>query len=387
VGSVSAYMPLFLSQPATTRTTVRYETLAGSAGTDDFSNASGTIVFERGQDSGYLRLIVRGDSLIEGDETFQVRFTDITNAEFVDGGTSATATVRILDDDDATGGTAGGLALDFVYPGSTSGRDVLYGTPGYDVIDGRGGDDYIYADGGNDRLYGGAGADTINGGGGDDRMFGGLGNDRYVVHSAGDLVLGETGFSLGGGIDTVLSYVTYTLPSNVEILRLQGGFNLWGYGNFAPNALVGNTGDNTLDGGGGNDAITAKAGDDVLRGGLGSDLLMGNEGADVFDFNSVAESPAGRDARDFINGFTHGLDRIDLSSIDANPYASGNQAFRFIGDDDFSARGRASAGELQFKHYDGDFVIVGADVTGNGQADMQIFVNLTTYMTGSDFML
>ena len=56
------------------------------------------------------------------------------------------------------------------------------------------------------RLNGGAGADT---------MTGGAGNDSYYVDHPGDVVT-ETA---GEGSDTVSSYITYTLPANVEYAR------------------------------------------------------------------------------------------------------------------------------------------------------------------------
>jgi len=233
-----------------------------------------------------------------------------------------------------------------------------------------------------DTLLGGAGDDRLDGGAGSDRMVGGIGNDRYVVDDTGDLITGEIGYALGGGIDTVESFISYTLTSNLEILRLQGTANINGTGGFAPEALVGNVGNNVLDGGGGNDVITAKAGDDTLIGGLGADTLVGDAGADVFDFNNINQSRPGQASRDFINGFVRGQDLIDLSDIDANTTTTA--AFTFLGSAAFSG----TAGELRYFSFGGgNFNIVEADVDGDGVADMQIFVNLTNFMTGTDFIL
>jgi Ca2+-binding RTX toxin-like protein len=237
---------------------------------------------------------------------------------------------------------------------------------------------------GNDTLTGGAGDDTLDGGTDNDVMSGGLGNDRYVVDSAGDMITGEIGFSQGGGIDTVMSSVSYTLGANLEILRLTGTDNINGTGGFAPEALVGNVGNNTLDGGGGNDVLNGKAGDDILIGGLGADSLVGDAGADIFDFNTVSESGPGQANRDFINGFENGIDRIDLSTIDANTATMADDAFVFINDAAFSG----TAGELRwFTFSGGNFNIVEADVNGDGMADMQVFVNLTDQMFEGDFIL
>jgi len=266
----------------------------------------------------------------------------------------------------------------------TAGNDLLTGGNGADQLTGLAGHDRLNGSNGNDTLEGGAGNDILDGGTGADTMNGGLGNDRYVVDSAGDVITGEIGFSLGGGIDTVESWVSFTLPANVEILRLMGTANINGTGGAAPEALVGNSGNNILSGGGSYDVITAKAGDDTLIGGLGADSLVGDGGADVFDFNNTNESRPGAANRDFINGFVRGQDRIDLSDIDANTTMSGDQGFTFIG----AAAFTGTAGELRYFTFGGgNFNIVEADVNGDGIADMQIFVNLTNFMTGSDFIL
>jgi Ca2+-binding RTX toxin-like protein len=264
------------------------------------------------------------------------------------------------------------------------GNDTLTGSNFAEELIGLGGNDRLFGLGGNDRLFGGAGNDILDGGAGNDTMDGGLGNDRYVVDSIGDVIVGEIGFSQGGGIDTVEAWINYTLPTNIEILRLQGSANLNGFGNFAPEALVGNTGNNLLDGGGGNDVLNGKDGNDTLIGGLGADSLVGEAGRDVFVFRNVNESRPGQANRDFINGFENGLDRIDLSQIDANSLTTFNDAFTFIGTAAFSG----VAGQLRwFTFGGGNFNIVEADVNGDRVADMQIFVNLTNVMEAGDFIL
>ena len=55
------------------------------------------------------------------------------------------------------------------------------------------------------------------------------------------------------------SYITYTLATNLEVLRLQGAANINGFGNAAPESLVGNSGANILGAGGGNDKVNGKS--------------------------------------------------------------------------------------------------------------------------------
>jgi len=261
----------------------------------------------------------------------------------------------------------------------TSEQSVIKGSAEANIITGSNGNDRVQGFAGNDILGGSSGADTL---------YGGNGNDRYILNSADDRIGGEIGFSDGGGIDTVEAWVDYVLPRNLEILRLQGSADLDGAGNFAPEVLVGNTGDNLLDGGGGNDRIVSKDGDDVLVGRAGADLLEGNAGADVFILTAASDSAAGAANRDFINGFEHGADKIDLTHVDANTLRGGHQEFTFIGDAKFSANGADSAGELRyFTFNNGNYNIVEADINGDGRADIQMFVNQTNYMTGTDFIL
>lgn len=262
--------------------------------------------------------------------------------------------------------------------GGSAGADRMQGTAFADVILGLAG---------NDTLEGGAGADYLDGGAGDDRMEGGTGNDFYVVGSAGDVIAGELAYSQGGGIDTVRTYVqNYVQPTNIELVRLatlNSTLDLNATGNSAPGTLVGNAGNNRLSGGYGNDQVNGNGGNDILSGDHGRDTVVGGAGADTFVYAALSDSRTGAATRDVINGFEHGADRIDLSALDAVP-GGGDDAFVFIGAVAFSG----TAGELRTQGLGGaNAVLVEADMTGDGVADLQLFVNLTTYMQAGDFIL
>jgi Ca2+-binding RTX toxin-like protein len=137
---------------------------------------------------------------------------------------------------------------------------------------------------------------------------------------------------------------------------------------FAGNdVMLGNRGNDTLSGDGGND---------TLCGGGGMDRLTGNAGADVFDFN-VATDSAPR-ARDVITDFVRGVDKIDLSGIDANAATTAtNQAFSgFIkATAEFTRAGQLKFVDgVLFGNTDGDaaaeFAIVLNGVNGLGAADL-----------------
>jgi Ca2+-binding RTX toxin-like protein len=114
-----------------------------------------------------------------------------------------------------------------------------------------------------------------------------------------------------------------------------------------------------------------------LNGGLGRDLLVGGPGADTFSFTSVADSSATA-FRDTIDDFTRGLDRINLSSIDANLLLNGNQAFTFLGAGLF----RGLPGDLRFAGG-----VVQADINGDRVADLHIVVDGIAALAASDFFL
>ena len=397
--SDDAFIHILLSQPATTTMTMQYTTLTGTAQANvDFAASTSTLTIAAGVQSTWLRIPVYGDINIEGDESFSVRFSNLTGGTFANGLASIDATVLIRDDDGT--GTAGapetGPEFSFIVstPGATEGADVLTGGPGNDALNALGGNDRLFGLGGDDRLIGWAGADFLDGGAGNDTMEGGLGNDFYIVDSAGDVIRGEIGFAQGGGIDTVRTFIdNFVAPTNIELVRITeitDTDNFSVTGNDAPGTLVGNAGNNTLNGRGGNDQINGNGGNDVLIGGEGRDTLVGGSGADTFVYTSISNSRAGAANRDVINGFDRGAvqDRIDLSAIDANTTTFGtNDAFTFIGSAAFGSGG-SSAGQLRTVGLGGpNAVLLEGDVNGDRVADFQIFVNTTTYMTGTDFIL
>jgi hypothetical protein len=87
-----------LSTPATTRTTVQWATADGSATAgSDYQAAGGALVIPMGQTIRKVRVLVNGDRLSEGNETFRVVLSSATGATIST--TGGTATGTILDDD------------------------------------------------------------------------------------------------------------------------------------------------------------------------------------------------------------------------------------------------------------------------------------------------
>ena len=137
---------------------------------------------------------------------------------------------------------------------------------------------------------------------------------------------------------------------------------------------------NKLTGGAGNDSLFAGGGIDVLTGGLGKDNMTGGLGADTFDFNALLESVVGIN-RDIITDFSSvQLDKIDLSTIDANSTLALDQAFAtaILASGAFTA-----AGQLR---------LVGNVLSGNTDSDFatsEFEIQLTgvTTLTDADFIL
>ncbi len=144
---------------------------------------------------------------------------------------------------------------------------------------------------GNDRLTGNDDNNTLRGQGGNDwldgrdgvnLLYGGAGNDTYVVNSTQDVISEETTPGTDdGGVDTIVTSMTWVLGTEFENLVLTGTAALDGYGNDARNSLTGNDGDNQLFGYGGSDILDGGAGNDTLTGGLGNDTYVVDNPGDV----------------------------------------------------------------------------------------------------------
>lgn len=139
----------------------------------------------------------------------------------------------------------------------------------------QGGGTQLWGTDGAETLTGGDGADTLNGKGGD-TLIGGRGDDTYYLNSSGNQVVERP----NEGTDTVVTFMNYTLPDNVENLTVTGD-GLVATGNSQDNLIkVGDSNSMTLIGGGGND---------VLVGGAGSDVFVappGNGSVSIYNWHS-----------------------------------------------------------------------------------------------------
>lgn len=356
------------------------DSIDGLASNDTILGRDGNDVL-MGGDGNDLMAGGAGDDVVSGGNGQDDLFGGVGNDQL--DGSAGNDRLSGEDGDDVLGG---GLGADTLRGGA--GRDLMDGGDGADQIQGDAGDDYAQGGAGNDLLYGGDGADTLEGGDdrdvlygndgndvlaggfGDDVMAGGAGNDALMGGDGNDQFRGDAGddrvdgaegddSALGGdGADTLLGGGGQDLlrgDAGDDVLqgddgadRLDGGIGADELvGGEGQDSIYGGAGADTLSGGdgvdimigqgdadlmlGGNgdDVMGGGTGDDTLVGGFGADRLLGELGADVFRWLSLAESS--RFATDLVSDFRTGIDRLDVSAIDADTMAADDQGFVFIG--------------------------------------------------------
>jgi Ca2+-binding RTX toxin-like protein len=318
----------------------------------------------------------------------------------------------------------------------TDRRNIIDGTGNGDTIYAYGGDDDVYGYGGNDTIYGGAGDDLIYGGSGNDDIFGGSGiNDLYggsgadwfrmTSRSVGtsDDFIGDFQFGLDRidlrawgvsdfnqvrvllettGSDSALlnafhdgydHYIEIGAAAAGDFIASDfifanpaaGTVNGTNYddvlfGSRGADTVYGNAGIDILLGGAGDDRLVGGSGNDELWGGAGRDVMTGGSGRDVFGFLSAAEMNASA-GRDRITDFQPGLDRIDLSRLDADSIHAGSQAFEWRGTGAFTA-----PGQLRY-YFSGDTTIIAGNTDSDAQPEFRLVLDGHLNLIATDFYL
>lgn len=169
---------------------------------------------------------------------------------------------------DIAGGVSSSSGDDVVRNSGKIDGDIALNS-GNDVFDGRGG--------------------TVTG-----EIQGGSGDDTYLIDNPGVELVEFVGL----GADTVRTWVSFTLPDNIETLILQGDEEIDGIGNDQANTINGNNvanelsggdGDDTLNGGWGDDILNGDGGNDTLRGHARADRMLGGEGDDTYFVDVIAD--------------------------------------------------------------------------------------------------
>ncbi len=258
-------------------------------------------------------------------------------------------------------------------------------------LDGRTGNDTINGGLGNDTLIGGVGEDLLIGGDGDDLldgaadedsvpltqradvMRGGNGDDEYRVNYINDRIE-ETS---KGGMDSVLTFVSYTLPAFTENLFLLHTVGFGG-GNQQDNELFGNEAINTLRGYGGSDFIRGFGGSDTLNGDAGNDTLNGGLGSDYIDGGAGNDTIYGTD-----NPKLLGSSFVDDNSFDNLRGGEGNDKLFGQGGDDYLDGGTGNdtmeggqGGDRYVVDSPGDKVVELPATTGNDEVSSAISLTI-----------
>ncbi|QRM57521.1 family 16 glycosylhydrolase [Sinorhizobium sp. BG8] len=137
-------------------------------------------------------------------------------------------------------------------------------------------------------LYGTAGNDSIWGDGAVNvTMRGGTGDDIYYIYSS----INRAEESANSGVDTINTWMSYTLPTNFENLTVTGD-GRFAFGNSANNIISGASGSQTIDGRGGNDVLIGGGGVDtfLFTRGNGSDLITDLSSNDTIRLNGYGLS-------------------------------------------------------------------------------------------------
>ena len=247
---------------------------------------------------------------------------------------------------------------------------------------------FIYGGGGNDLLTGGSRNDVFIFGhqgqwGTGDIVTGGAGVDQLALRGNYTIVFGANQLvgveQIGmvsaqdtryGALGSSYSYDLIMVDSNVDgnqmtvdAAPLRPGETL------TFNGSAEDDGSFRVFGGRGDDSIVAGQNGDILAGNGGADQLTGGAGGDAFRYVAASDSAPG--SADRILDFLPGTDWIDLTRIDADTHAAGNQAFRWIGSNAFTGTNAALAGELR-AYQSGNSWFVEGDTDGNGVADLVI---------------
>jgi serralysin len=203
-------------------------------------------------------------------------------------------------------------------------------------------------------------------------------HDEIAAHEAGHMFGNFDEFA--GGATSGGFTRTGTLMSDLTLSGFEDYFRTQEFytehlGGMSLSTVLASTGTanaNTLNGGSGMDGFYGMAGNDWMTGGTGSD---------IFDFDSSGETG------DVITDFTHLVDAIDLSGMDASSALAGNNTFAWRGT---CAFGTGAGGELRYAKFNNagttnDYTMVYGDRDCDTGSEFQIKLRGLVNLSFADF--
>ena len=289
-------------------------------GYDEIANAGGTETLDFSYDDDPTDDAIVGAETLD-DGAMALTISDGATTVLVDGGLTDANVASIEFGDSQSYSLVGllqmagaaGDAFDTVVAGSngnltfdTGSGDSVDGGAGQDTISAWGNNDVltagsggttIYAEGADATLVGGSGTDTLTALGANSVLQGGTGNETFEINNSSDVVT-----AVSGGLDTLITSVSYTLPTDVNVETATGTGNVVLRGNSdATNSITGNAGSDTLIAGSGQDTLTTGSGTATLVGGAGADTFVLNNSSDFIELgqgDTTIEFGAGITASD-----------------------------------------------------------------------------------------
>jgi Ca2+-binding RTX toxin-like protein len=340
--------------------TVNYATANGTAvASSDYTAAAGTVSFAAGQATATVKVLVINDTLVESAETLTLNLSGGTNVTIGRGQGVGT----IKSEDVAPPPPPPTVAVNDVTVNEADGVMTFTVTRTGDLT----------------------GSSTVNYA---------TANGTAVAGSDYTAATGTVSFAAGQATATVkVLVINDTLVESAETLtlNLSGGTNLTiGDGQgvatinsedlapppASPGTITGTDAGETINGTSSNDLISALGGNDVINGRGGADRLTGGAGSDRFVFDSQANAGG-----DVVTDFDAGLDKLDFSAIDADPFRKGDQKFTWLDTGAFTGK----AGQLREYNQDGKHFVAG-DLNGDRLADFAIEVAGTTDLSSTDIL-
>jgi Ca2+-binding RTX toxin-like protein len=273
---------------------VNFATSDGTAtsGSDYVANA-GTLNFGTGVTSQTVSVVINGDTVIEGNETFNVNLSGATNGATL----SDSLGIGTITNDDAA--IAGSVAIsDLTIVEGNNGTSVATftvtrtgGTAAFNVnfatSDGTatGGADYV-ANSGTLSFGSGVNSHTVSV----------VINGDTTIEASETFNVNLSGATDGATLSDALGIGTITnddsttvFTENRDIVALQTAGGTW-FALGGDDAVTGTAGVDIIDGGAGNDALSGGDGNDTLIGSTGDDTLDGGAGDDILYGDSASVS-------------------------------------------------------------------------------------------------